>query len=194
MPATPDSYGRGGWSAKCGLSIEPLCRPATSMWSTMSPADHGSRWPRLRRARWPKLTPAGALQPIGTHWSLDWAIGAEDRWHVPTADPTVRQRLVANATVVETLCKVPSGDAIARTYTVNVGEDAVVFRNPNDSAGAVRRGVFDPAYAHVGRWLGVVGALGTSVRDDRRRARGVLRTQGVALGHGGCTTRTRSPR
>ena len=54
----------------------------------------------------------------GTSWSLDWAIGAEDRWHRAASEPTVRQRLVSLAPVVETVCKVPSGDAIARAYAI----------------------------------------------------------------------------
>ena len=82
------------------------------------------------------VDPAGSLHPIGSSWSLDWAIGAEDRWHRPALEPTVRQRLVSQAPVVETACKVPSGDAIARVYAVTTGGvdgDAVVFEIENKS-------------------------------------------------------------
>ncbi len=82
------------------------------------------------------VDPAGSLHPIGSSWSLDWAIGAEDRWHRPALEPTVRQRLVSHAPVVETACKVPSGDAIARVYAVAAGGidgDAVVFEIENES-------------------------------------------------------------
>ena len=82
------------------------------------------------------VDPAGSLHPIGSSWSLDWAIGAEDRWHRPALEPTVRQRLVSQAPVVETACKVPGGDAIARVYAVATGGvdgDAVVFEIENES-------------------------------------------------------------
>ena len=82
------------------------------------------------------VDPAGSLHPIGSSWSLDWAIGAEDRWHRPAPEPTVRQRLVSQAPVVETACKVPGGDAIARVYAVATGGvdgDAVVFEIENES-------------------------------------------------------------
>lgn len=62
------------------------------------------------------VDPRGLLTPLDAGWSLDWWIGAEDRWHVPSRAPGVRQRLVQQAPVVETAMRVPGGDAIARTY------------------------------------------------------------------------------
>lgn len=81
------------------------------------------------------VDPAGAVQPVGASWSVDWAIGAEDRWHRPAVETTVRRRTVAQAPVVETLCRVPSGDAIARAYAIAGGADgdAVVLEIENDS-------------------------------------------------------------
>ncbi len=82
------------------------------------------------------VDPAGAVHPSGASWSLDWAIGAEDRWHCAASEPTVRQRLVSLAPVVETVCKVPSGEAIARAYAVaagGAGGHAVVFEIENES-------------------------------------------------------------
>jgi hypothetical protein len=82
------------------------------------------------------VDPAGAVHPTGASWSLDWAIGAEDRWHCAASEPTVRQRLVSFAPVVETVCKVPSGEAIARAYAVaagGTGGHAVVFEIENES-------------------------------------------------------------
>ncbi len=80
------------------------------------------------------VDPAGALYPLDATWSLDWVIGAEDRWHRPAVETTVRQRLVSHAPVVETACKVPSGDAVARAYAITTGDgDAVVVEIENDS-------------------------------------------------------------
>lgn len=62
------------------------------------------------------VDPRGLLTPLDAGWSLDWWIGAEDRWHVPARAATVRQRLVDGSPVVETAMRVPGGDAIARTY------------------------------------------------------------------------------
>ncbi len=82
------------------------------------------------------VDPAGAVHPVGASWSLDWAIGAEDRWHLAASEPSVRQRLVSLAPVVETVCKVPSGDAVARAYAIaagGAGGHAVVFEIENES-------------------------------------------------------------
>jgi hypothetical protein len=80
------------------------------------------------------VDPGGAVHPLGSGWSLDWAIGAEDRWHRPAVEPTVRQRVVSHAPVVETACKVPSGDAVARAFAVTTGAgDAVVVEIENES-------------------------------------------------------------
>jgi hypothetical protein len=51
-------------------------------------------------------------------WSLDWWIGADDRWHFPSRDAGVRQRLVGDSPVVETAMRVPGGDAVHRAYAV----------------------------------------------------------------------------
>ncbi len=64
------------------------------------------------------VDPRGLLTPDGAGWSLDWWIGAEDRWHVPSRAGAVRQRLVDRAPVVETAMRVPGGDAVARTYAM----------------------------------------------------------------------------
>jgi len=71
----------------------------------------------------------GMVHPMGASWSLDWWVGAEDRWRVPSSDTTVRQRLVDDAPVVETLMRVPGGDAVSRVYALagSGGGDTFVF-------------------------------------------------------------------
>ncbi|MGI8710412.1 MAG: hypothetical protein ACR2LA_05405 [Acidimicrobiales bacterium] len=58
----------------------------------------------------------GAGLVVGEGWSLDWWIGADDRWHLPATEAAVRQHLVDDAPVVETLVRVPGGDAAHRAY------------------------------------------------------------------------------
>jgi len=64
------------------------------------------------------VDPRGLVTPWFDGWSLDWWIGADDRWHVPSREPSVRQRLVDATPVVETLLRVPGGDAVQRVYGV----------------------------------------------------------------------------
>lgn len=71
----------------------------------------GSRWAGA-------VDPRGLVTPFapGPRWSLDWWIGADDRWHLPSRDAGVRQHLVENAPVVETLMRIPGGDAAQRVF------------------------------------------------------------------------------
>jgi hypothetical protein len=71
-------------------------------------------------------------------WSLDWWIGAEDRWHLPALEVAVRQSLVGTAPVVETLVRVPGGDAVQRVYGIRGekhagGDEYVVVEVENRS-------------------------------------------------------------
>jgi hypothetical protein len=65
------------------------------------------------------IDPRGLLAPSVDRWSIDWWIGAEDDWHVPSRDEVVRQRLIGEAPVVETAMRVPGGDALHRAYGYN---------------------------------------------------------------------------
>ena len=69
---------------------------------------------------------SGVLTPRGAGWSLEWWIGADDRWHLPEREVTVRQALVDAAPVVETAIRVPGGDAVHRAYGAVAGDDDVV--------------------------------------------------------------------
>ncbi|MDZ7733114.1 MAG: hypothetical protein U5R31_08345 [Acidimicrobiia bacterium] len=52
----------------------------------------------------------------GLTCSVDWWVGADDRWHLPPREAAVRQRLVDHAPVVETAMRVPGGDVAHRAY------------------------------------------------------------------------------
>jgi hypothetical protein len=84
------------------------------------------------------VDPAGLVTPERDGWSLDWWIGADDRWHVPSREVAVRQRLVGASPVVETSMGIPSGDAVHRTFGVQRssaegGGHAVVVEVENGS-------------------------------------------------------------
>jgi hypothetical protein len=64
------------------------------------------------------VDPRGLVTPWYDGWSLDWWIGADDRWHVPSREVGVRQRLVGASPVVETAMRIPSGDAVERVYAM----------------------------------------------------------------------------
>ena len=64
------------------------------------------------------VDPRGLVTPWFDGWSLDWWIGADDRWHFPSREAAVRQRLVDDTPVVETVMRVPGGDAVQRVYAV----------------------------------------------------------------------------
>ncbi|MGQ0434467.1 MAG: hypothetical protein ACT452_18935 [Microthrixaceae bacterium] len=81
------------------------------------------------------IDPAGLITLEGASWSLDWWIGAEDRWHLPCREAAVRQSLVSGSPVVETRVRVPSGDAVHRAYAARSveGAEAVVVEIENAS-------------------------------------------------------------
>ena len=81
------------------------------------------------------VDPRGLVTPWFDGWSLDWWIGADDRWYFPSREHGVRQQLVGGAPVVETLMRVPGGDAVHRAYAglVAGGDDLVVVEVENRS-------------------------------------------------------------
>jgi hypothetical protein len=64
------------------------------------------------------VSEVGAIEPWDGTPRLDWWIAADDRWHDPQRETTVRQRRLDGAPVVETRVKVPTGDVVQRVYAV----------------------------------------------------------------------------
>jgi len=85
------------------------------------------------------VDPRGLVTP-GAGWSVDWWVGADDRWHTPATEAGVRQRLVDDTPVIETLMRIPGGDAVQRVYAIHAtaespfGQDFVVIEVENRSA------------------------------------------------------------
>jgi hypothetical protein len=78
----------------------------------------------------------GALTVVGEEWTLDWWIGADDRWRVPAREPAVRQVALEGAPVAQTRLRIPSGDAVQQVYGIGGPGDVVVVEVENDSPGA----------------------------------------------------------
>jgi hypothetical protein len=103
----------------------------------------------------------GGITVVGEGWSLDWWIGADDRWRVPAAEAAVRQRTIEGTPVLETALRVPGGDAVQRTYGVGGPGGIIIVEIENDSPAA-----FIAAFTVTGaRAIG--GAGGVIEVDDR---------------------------
>ncbi len=79
------------------------------------------------------VSPWGALEQWDDLGTLDWFVAADDRWHVPSQEPTVRQSLVEGTPVVETRLRIPGGDAVHRVYAVADHGGLAVIEVYNDS-------------------------------------------------------------
>ena len=84
-----------------------------------------------------RVTPWGAVVPADGSPTLDWWIAAEDRWHTPAREPTVRQRSVEGVPVVETAVRVPGGDVVQTVYAVADGGGFTVVELENRSPAGV---------------------------------------------------------
>lgn len=70
----------------------------------------------------------GLVTPLrpGLEWSLDWWVGADDRWHLPQREPAVRQTRLGPGPVTETAMRVSGGDAVHRCAAVPAGRGGAV--------------------------------------------------------------------
>ncbi len=120
--------------ASVRLRSRPLRAPGAD-WVPPRPTGPWTTVGNLDGAATGLVDQAGLVAVAGRSWSLDWWIGAEDRWHVPAREAAVRQALVGASPVVETRVRVPSGDAVERVYAARGprGEDTLVVEVHNDS-------------------------------------------------------------
>ncbi len=119
------------------------------------------------------VDPAGLVTVDGASWSLDWWIGAEDRWHLPCREVAVRQSLVGSSPVVETRVRVPGGDAVQRAYAARSasGEEWLVIEIENQTS--VPFAVALAVRPHGQDAIGGIDSIaldGTTLRVDGRAA------------------------
>ena len=108
-----------------------------------------------------RIDARGGITVVGEGWSLDWWIGADDRWRLPASEPAVRQRAIEGTPVLETALRVPGGDAVQRTYGIGGPGGIVIVEIENDSPAA-----FIGAFTITGA-RAVSGAGGVIEVDDR---------------------------
>ena len=71
----------------------------------------------------------GRIEPQDGSAPLDWFVAADDRWHDPSKEPSVRQQRRAGVPVVETRLRVPSGDVVQRVWAIADGFVIMEFTN-----------------------------------------------------------------
>lgn len=83
------------------------------------------------------VTAWGAVEPwpgaAGSGATLDWYVAADDRWHVPADESSVRQTRVEGVAVVETRVRVPRGDVVHTVYSVADAGGLTVVEVLNES-------------------------------------------------------------
>lgn len=109
-----------GTSAPNGLPADPL------IGITLGVTGQQPRW---TVTPWGSVTPWGQQNPS----TLEWFVAADDRWHVPANEPTVRQSRLEGSPVVETRVRVPDGDAVQRVWAVPEGGGSIVVEFENES-------------------------------------------------------------
>jgi hypothetical protein len=82
------------------------------------------------------VTAWGAVEPWPDRAdarTLDWYVAADDRWHVPADEATVRQERVDGTPVAETRVRVPRGDVVQTVYSVADAGGLTVIEVLNES-------------------------------------------------------------
>ena len=69
--------------------------------------------------------PSGQIAS-GASGTLNWWVAADDRWHTPADEITLRQSRLEGAPVIETAIRVPSGDVVHRAFGVASGLGALI--------------------------------------------------------------------
>ena len=76
----------------------------------------------------------GSIHPSDGSPVLDWYVAADDRWHDPSTEGTVRQERRGGIPVIETRLRVPGGDIVQRVYGVVDHGGLIVIEFENQSS------------------------------------------------------------
>jgi len=84
-------------------------------------------------SRLARLDARGAVRLDRDRITLDWWIGADDRWHVANEEVAVRRSRRGAAPVYDTAVRVAGGDAVQRVYGIGGPSELVVVEVANES-------------------------------------------------------------
>ena len=90
------------------MNQTPDGQPIQEPWALLGTIGAGGRASISRR---------GVISPEGGAWSLDWWVGAEDRWHIASSGAHVRQSLVDATPVVLSGLRLPGGEIEQRAWS-----------------------------------------------------------------------------
>lgn len=76
---------------------------------------------------------SGRIHPVDGSRTTGVRVAADDRWHDPSVEPSVRTRRVQGTPVVETRVRIPNGDLVQRVWSTIVAEGITVVEFHNDS-------------------------------------------------------------
>lgn len=79
------------------------------------------------------ITEWGSIEPWDSAASLRWFVAADDRWHIPSQEQSVRQHRVEGTAVTETRVRVPSGDVVQRIFSVADSGGLTIVEFENES-------------------------------------------------------------
>jgi len=120
-----------------------------------------------------EVDPYGVLRAADL--SLEWWVGADDRWHIPTQDTTTRQHRPGPAPVFETVVRVPGGDVVHRSYGAAATTGSVIVVDiENRSPAALTAALV----VRIGR-RGTVDVVDGAVRVDAKPVLVVSRPPGA---------------
>ncbi len=178
----PSVWGLPHWAQRQADPTSPAFLPAggapdpTDARPDWSPSNRTGRgWVvvgTLGRPLRAAVDPRGLVTPGEGSWSLDWWVGGEDRWHLPAREGTVRQRLVDDAPVIETVMRVHGGDVVQRVFAVVGDEGApwLVVEIENATSAAVALAVAVRPWGPLGAASvgAVIGPPGSGSAAGRR--------------------------
>ena len=79
------------------------------------------------------ITDWGAIEPWDETPALEWYVAADDRWHLPAEEQSVRQQRIEGTAVTETRVRVPSGDVVQRIFSVADAGGLTIIEVENES-------------------------------------------------------------
>lgn len=146
---------------------DPAGPDATSSEGRVVNLTHRERIPvgTLGSARVGTVDPRGLVTPTTAGWSLDWWVGADDRWHLPSREVAVRQARLDDAPVVETSMRVPGGDVVQRVWAFHDADAGDVLAVEIENATRVPVAVAIAVRPYGPDGGATVGHI--EVRDDR---------------------------